>query len=221
MKPKFELVLPLLHELAKGCAESFGYTSISVNVMRDCSIREHVDYNNLGRSHVFVCGQFEGGAFKQGDSTIDPRDSWFAFWGQWPHSVEHVSGVRISIVYYVPNRIYALRPEHWKRLRDLGFAVDEVLRVSVPKLLSAHAATACSKSSAHGNLCDSLDIAGKYVLVEYACFSDSALSLAFEEKGGVAIRLGLHNVDLSTEEGNTAYKHLIRHIQKWSAGAVV
>eukprot|EP00971_Amphidinium_carterae_P344097 6484268-Amphidinium_carterae.1 len=221
MKPRWSEVLPWLHELASECSIRFPYTSISINLMRNCAVKEHVDYNNLGQSYVFVCGQFEGGSFRQGKTQIRAQDSWFEFWGQWPHSVDHVDGCRVSIVYYMPNRLYALQSRDWDRLRHLGFPVDEVLRVSIPKLV-ASASTAFQEGLDESSLCDvRTSVAGNYVLVEYACYPDSALSKSFEEKGGVSYRLGLHNIDLATEEGHNMFKRLIRQVAASSQGSVV
>eukprot|EP00971_Amphidinium_carterae_P332662 6466912-Amphidinium_carterae.1 len=99
-------VFPLLeelHALAKTCSIPPSYTSIAINVMNDTEVPQHRDSNNMGVSTVYVCGQFGGGEFIQGEKTLRLKEGWFTFFGQIPHRVARVTGTRVSIIYHVPN----------------------------------------------------------------------------------------------------------------------
>eukprot|EP00971_Amphidinium_carterae_P078288 1548809-Amphidinium_carterae.3 len=128
---------------------------------RTCSVPVS-DSNNVGRSTVFVCGQFEGG--------------------------EHAQGKRISVVYFTPVGFRNVASSVHDDLRSLGFPVDSLLQECDPVKLNRHkeikvkALAACTRR-------DCEEMKGKCVLIEYACYDDSLLSACFELAHGVAYRL--------------------------------
>eukprot|EP00971_Amphidinium_carterae_P337366 6474133-Amphidinium_carterae.2 len=199
-------VLEDIHGLARTCDEQIGYVAISVNVITDSCVPEHRDSNNMGPSYVYVCGDFTGGEFVQGEVCLDVKRGWFRFHGQIPHQVRQVQGTRISVVFYTPNGTHAVRDGVKKQLSELGFPVSSVLAQGVPKLLHCQRAL-------HAEIWeyDAIpDTTGKRVLIEDACFDDSLLSAQFELLGGISIRLGLPNIDLASAQGMKRFAEILR-----------
>eukprot|EP00971_Amphidinium_carterae_P003754 74326-Amphidinium_carterae.1 len=182
-----------LHELAKTCEIPPLYTSITINVMTDECVREHRDMNNVGESTAYVCGSFTGGALRQGSERVHVKQGWCKFQGQIPHEVEHVHGTRTSIV----------------------------LSKQAPLLLTHVTGKRRVQASRARIWCDSEGMKNKFVLVEYACFEDSLLSVAFELAGEYAVRLGLPETDLTSDTGKQMFQEVIRTATRVARGTVV
>eukprot|EP00971_Amphidinium_carterae_P147465 2922288-Amphidinium_carterae.2 len=216
-------ILDVLHDLARTCSVPVDYVSIAVNVMTDTSVREHRDGNNMGPSFVYVCGDFSGGEFVQGGTCLPVKNGWFRFFGQIPHEVRHVKGTRISIVFFVPNGVHTIVPGLVDRLESCGFPAKRVLSEGVPQLLlqQQQALHAHAAEKERGEQEVFPDVAGKFVLIEYACFDDSLLSARFEMMGGVAFRLGLPSVDLSSAQGRRQFSETLKRVVKEASRVVV
>eukprot|EP00971_Amphidinium_carterae_P189313 3757828-Amphidinium_carterae.1 len=64
-------------------------------------------------------------------------------------------------------------------------------------------------------------VAGKMVLIEYACFGDSLLSAEHELKGGISVRLGLPPTDLTTEHGKRLFTRVLRIATEHAQSVIV
>eukprot|EP00971_Amphidinium_carterae_P082591 1633835-Amphidinium_carterae.1 len=201
-------LLEELHSLARTCAVPLSYTSITINVVSEASVEEHRDSNNVGTSAVFVCGPYTSGEFVQGSTTLSVHDGWFKFYGQVPHLVRHVTGTRISVVYFTPVGFRNISKALQCDLRSLGFPIDRVMAETVPVMLQGRSAC-CKDVSAFVASSSKDEETHKPVLIEYACYDDSLLSASFELAGGISHRLGLPRIDLVTGEGKKEFERLV------------
>eukprot|EP00971_Amphidinium_carterae_P131969 2614025-Amphidinium_carterae.2 len=214
-------LLQELHELAKTCVVPPAYTSITINVVTDSCVQEHRDVNNVGISTVFVCGVFTGGAFRQGCNRICVKQGWFQFQGQVPHEVEQVQGTRISIVYFTPMGFQGI-PRHLRtRLVEFGFPYEQVMSYHAPMLLTSVACKKSPRALSARTWSDFGCMRDQHVLIEYACYEDSLLSAAFELEGGLAVRLGLPDTDLTSEQGREKFRDIVERATEVAKGVVL
>eukprot|EP00971_Amphidinium_carterae_P079055 1564125-Amphidinium_carterae.1 len=133
-------LLPHLHQLAKtrpsaqlGTEEGAEeYTSIQLNKVSELMV--HQDRFNQGCNWVIsISVDVKGRHHPPGlpESPLrgqyyDTRYTWLKFNPKLKHAVEPVTGTRVSLVFFTPQRLSALSEEHWDTFIEFGFPCEQL-----------------------------------------------------------------------------------------------
>eukprot|EP00971_Amphidinium_carterae_P070415 1392791-Amphidinium_carterae.3 len=117
------------------------------------AVQEHND-NNFGLSTTMAFGDYTGGKLIIDNIEFANNMHWVLFDGLCKHKVSQVSGHRMSITLYTPPHPGKLSTEHVNRLSELGFPVEQWIKlrgwhaIKRSAVLPPSAATAQSANSA-------------------------------------------------------------------------